>query len=78
MQRFYQNWQGKRPGEKPMPKAEALREAKRWLRGLTDVDVQNMLTRGVQARASPPIEKQAQPYAHPHFWAGFILTGDPD
>ena len=62
-----------------MPKAEALREAKEWLRGLTDDQVQNILTRGgVHARASRPNEKEARPYAHPHFWAGFILTGDPD
>ena len=35
MQRFYANLLGRRPGLKdPMPKAEALREAKAWLRGL--------------------------------------------
>jgi CHAT domain-containing protein len=36
MTRFYQNLLGKRPGlSRPMPKAEALDEAKRWLRELT-------------------------------------------
>ncbi len=36
MTRFYQNLLGKRPGlAKPMPKAEALHEAKQWLRSLT-------------------------------------------
>ncbi len=34
MTRFYQNMLGKRPGlSKPMPKAEALGEAKKWLAG---------------------------------------------
>src|SRR5262249_51853641 len=36
MTRFYQNMLGKRAGlPKAMPKAEALREAKQWLRNLT-------------------------------------------
>ncbi|MCE9531628.1 MAG: tetratricopeptide repeat protein [Planctomycetes bacterium] len=36
MNRFYQNLLGKRDGlTKPMPKAEALREAKNWLRNLS-------------------------------------------
>jgi CHAT domain-containing protein len=35
MQRFYANLLGRRPGlSAPMPKAEALQEAKAWLRGL--------------------------------------------
>jgi CHAT domain-containing protein len=35
MQRFYANLLGLRPGlTRPMPKAEALQEAKTWLRGL--------------------------------------------
>ena len=40
MARFYQNLLGKRPGlSRPMPKAEALREAKQWLRNLTADEV---------------------------------------
>src|SRR5262249_34185084 len=36
MARFYQNLLGKRPGlERPLGKAKALNEAKRWLRGLS-------------------------------------------
>ncbi|HEV3119262.1 MAG TPA: CHAT domain-containing tetratricopeptide repeat protein, partial [Gemmataceae bacterium] len=36
MIRFYENVLGKRPGQsRPLPKAEALREAKEWLRNLT-------------------------------------------
>jgi CHAT domain-containing protein len=40
MQRFYANLLGRRPGlTAPMPKAEALREAKTWLRGLRRAEV---------------------------------------
>ncbi len=40
MQRFYANLLGRRPGlTAPMPKAEALREAKAWLRGLRRAEV---------------------------------------
>ena len=36
MTRFYQNLLGRRDGlDQPLPKAEALGEAKQWLRGLT-------------------------------------------
>jgi CHAT domain-containing protein len=36
VQRFYQNLLGKRSDlKRPMPKADALAEAKRWLRSLT-------------------------------------------
>jgi CHAT domain-containing protein len=81
MTRFYQNWLGKRPElDKPLAKAEALREAKQWLRGLTDQEVKLALpqiSRGeIQSNRSQP--KTAHPYAHPHYWAGFILVGDPD
>jgi CHAT domain-containing protein len=40
MQRFYANLLGRRPGlTAPLPKAEALREAKTWLRGLRRSEV---------------------------------------
>jgi tetratricopeptide (TPR) repeat protein len=43
MRRFYQNLLGKRDGlTAPLPKAEALREAKRWLRGLPRVEVEQL------------------------------------
>jgi tetratricopeptide (TPR) repeat protein len=85
MARFYQNLLGKRPGLKaPLPKAEALREAKHWLRDLTAAEVealQNELRAG-RLGARPALERDAEvdaerPYAHPHYWAAFILIGDP-
>lgn len=43
MQRFYQNLLGKRPGlDKPLGKAVALDEAKRWLRELSSEDAQKL------------------------------------
>jgi len=80
MTRFYQNLLGGRPGlAQPMAKAAALAEAKRWLRGLTAEDVARLDrelpgTRGSGA-AAPPTE--THPYAHPNYWASFILIGDP-
>jgi CHAT domain-containing protein len=80
MVRFYQNLLGKRPGlKKPLAKAAALREAKEWLRKLSDKEVKTAvaaLPRGKVVRRKPAV-KAAQPYAHPFYWAGFILIGDP-
>jgi hypothetical protein len=93
MERFYQNLLGKREGLKaPLPKAEALAEAKDWLRSLTRQQaVQRLagLTKGV-ARGkgrkmqpllpSPPAaagaKEEDRPYAHPYYWAAFVLIGD--
>jgi CHAT domain-containing protein len=84
MTRFYENMLGKRDGlSKPMPKAKALGDAKRWLRGLTtkEADVAEsklpQLSRGdVRRRVDTPVS--IHPYEHPHFWAAFVLVGDPD
>ncbi len=95
MQRFYANLLGRRPGlTSPMPKAEALREAKVWLRDLKHAEVLALtavLSGGVErskgARARTPAEladsipaggDNDRPYASPHFWAAFVLVGDPD
>jgi CHAT domain-containing protein len=95
MQRFYANMLGRRPGlSSPMPKAEALREAKAWLRELKRVEVLALtaeLSGGVErskgAKARPPAELAAavpaggdndRPHTSPHFWAAFVLAGDPD
>jgi tetratricopeptide (TPR) repeat protein len=94
MTRFYQNLLGKRSGlSKPMPKAEALKEANQWLRNLTLDQVDGELAalergevrplareKGAPARKDAPRSKTStiKPFEHPHFWAAFVLVGDPD
>jgi tetratricopeptide (TPR) repeat protein len=61
MDRFYQNLLGKREGlSQPMPKAEALAEAKRWLRELHRDDAQRLtaaLTTGlVRGKGEKPVK----------------------
>ena len=94
MQRFYANLLGRRPGlTAPMPKAEALREAKTWLRTLRRAEVLALtaelsagVARGKGEKARQPESLAApvlagsdddRPYASPHFWAAFVLAGDP-
>jgi CHAT domain-containing protein len=94
MQRFYANLLGRRPGlTAPLPKAEALREAKAWLRGLRRMEVLALtaelsggVERGKDAKARQPAEVAAavpagrdddRPYEPPHYWAAFVLAGDP-
>jgi CHAT domain-containing protein len=91
MERLYQNLLGKRAGLKaPLGKAAALAEAKQWLRTLSRPEALKRaeaigagLERGPGARELPRLGVPAgpaeePPYAHPYFWAGFILVGDPD
>ena len=94
MDRFYRNLLGKREdGVKPMSKATALREAKQWLRSLTAtqaLDRLGVISEGVVRGERPARQemhavpkpkgaaKDYQPYAHPRYWAAFILIGDPD
>jgi CHAT domain-containing protein len=82
MTRFYQNVLGRRKGlDQPLAKAEALREAKAWLRGLSAKDVDRelaQLPRGQEReRPSAPGIREGHPYDHPYYWAAFILIGDP-
>ncbi len=69
MDRFYQNLLGKRPGlAKPMPKAAALAEAKRWLRGLSVDEAANLaadMTSGVARGKGEPALKLVLPAAEP-------------
>jgi hypothetical protein len=85
MTRFYQNLLGKRDGlDQPLPKAEALQEAKAWLRGLSRAEARR-LAQGLPGadrlkKAVPPSRVAStaeRPYGHPYFWAAFILIGDP-
>ena len=92
MARFYENLLGKRPGlEAPLGKAEALAEAKQWLRGLPRPQAealaaqlsQGELRVGVSplkpaARPAAAGDKGDRPYAHPYYWSAFVLLGDPD
>jgi CHAT domain-containing protein len=86
MKRFYQNLLGRRAGlDHPLPKAEALADAKHWLRGL-NVDEATRLGAGLPAakrlaKVSGPPRPAAgsiRPYEHPYYWAAFILIGDPN
>ena len=82
MHRFYSNLKANKT------KPAALREAKKWLRNLTLDDLKKLgrtdpmigqLTRGLGKPTTTPKGHRVdiKPFAHPHYWAGFILTGDP-
>jgi tetratricopeptide (TPR) repeat protein len=89
MVRFYENLLGK----KPLGKAAALSEAKKWLRTLPRKEAMQLQgallqgklagTRGsvVPLKINPDkvtVPTGDKPYEHPFYWAAFILVGDPD
>jgi tetratricopeptide (TPR) repeat protein len=91
MARFYQNLLGRREAmSAPLPKAEALREAKAWLRALPRSEVERLaekLAAGAvraseeakaQVSKKPALPTGETPFAHPRYWAAFILLGDPE
>jgi CHAT domain-containing protein len=92
MERFYQNLLGKRAElKRPLSKAQALGEAKDWLRQLSREEALKRMAgltqgvvRGKGRKALPPLPappgktKEDRPYAHPYYWAAFVLLGDPD
>jgi CHAT domain-containing protein len=69
---------------KPLAKAVALAEAKRWLRSLSADEIEKVVkalpaVERVGKAAGVPREttKSARPFEHPYYWAAFILAGDP-
>jgi hypothetical protein len=92
MSRFYQNLLGARQELKsPLPKAEALAEAKSWLRRLPRSEALRLaaqVTGGAErgkgrpalplTAVVPETDKDEPPYAHPYYWAAFVLVGDND
>jgi CHAT domain-containing protein len=92
MVRFYENLLGKREGlRKPLPRAEALSEAKRWLRTLPRKEAEKLAVRLTAGRLRGTIDAPlpeakgkkgklppgGRPFAHPYYWAAFVLIGDP-
>lgn len=92
MVRFYENLLGQRTGSgKPLPRAEALAEAKAWLRELPRKDAEALaraLADGARGKTAPlnstekpkPIDLPSgtRPFEHPYYWAAFTLIGDPN
>jgi tetratricopeptide (TPR) repeat protein len=92
MQRFYQNLLGKREGLKgPLPRAEALAEAKAWLRNLPGQEAVKQaarlsegVSRGKGRKVQPLLvetagkEEGERPFAHPYYWAAFVLIGQAE
>jgi tetratricopeptide (TPR) repeat protein/CHAT domain-containing protein len=85
MARFYENLLGSREGlDQALPKAEALQEAKNWLRNLSGPEVKHLMhlpgeTRGIERERRPTgTPTSAHPFAHPYYWSAFTLLGDPD
>jgi CHAT domain-containing protein len=92
MVRFYENLLGKRAGRKPPGRAEALAEARQWLRDLPRKQAETLaaryaggVLRGTEGEAKPLVKSEAaklpageRPFAHPYYWAAFVLIGDPD
>lgn len=83
MTRFYENLLGARRGlKRALPRARALAEARRWLKTLTAAQVETMTAAWRDGRPLETIDTDGtggddSPYAHPVFWAAFILVGDP-
>jgi CHAT domain-containing protein len=77
MERFYQNLLGKRDGLKaPLPKVEALAEARRWVKELTRQQaLERLKTLGLAVQEKALVSER--PFEHPYYWAPFILIGDP-
>ncbi len=90
MVRFYENLLGKRKGVKAMGRAQALQEAKAWLRQLPRERAEKYVAslaggvlRGTEGDVKPVVKGKPvqlpggdRPYEHPYFWAAWALVGD--
>jgi CHAT domain-containing protein/tetratricopeptide (TPR) repeat protein len=85
MRRFYENLLG--ASGSSMSKADALAEAKHWLRNLSVEDVDKLSfdlpkglpdgTRGNKREiTNTPKEQSPRPFRHPYYWSSFVLIGD--
>lgn len=72
----------------PLTKAQALREAQHWLRGLTAEQVRRLcaeyslplpstLARGEAGRMAAA-DLTSRSFEHPYYWSAFVLIGDPE
>ncbi len=92
MVRFYENLLGKRKElKKALGRGEALGEAKKWLAGLERKEAGALaarlsggVLRGTEKEAPPVVKGKPaklpagdRPFAHPYYWAAFVLVGDP-
>jgi tetratricopeptide (TPR) repeat protein len=92
MLRFYENLLGKRNDlKKPLARAEALAEAKKWLRSLDRKQAEGLVgrlaggkLRGTIDKALPEVKGTTvkvpegdRPFGQPAYWAAFVLVGDP-
>jgi CHAT domain-containing protein len=92
MLRFYENALGKRKElQEPLGRAAALAEARAWLRNLSRADAERLavgltggVLRGTERDDLPVVKAKAnlpageRPFAHPFYWASFVLIGDPN
>ncbi len=69
MHRFYDNLT-----TRSLEAPEALREARRWLRTLTNTEVAER-TAEFTGQAVGPVPADKHPFSHPYYWAGFVLIG---
>ena len=80
MRRFYENMLSSRKDAKsPLGPADALDEARRWLRGVTLREASAKLAE-LGVAADPNWERRnpgARPFTHPYYWSPFIVVGHP-
>jgi tetratricopeptide (TPR) repeat protein len=67
------------PDEKPMPLDQALRQAQLWLARITAAELKEYISRHHALKetldAGARIPRGERPFAHPFYWAPFVLVG---